>query len=177
MTPASGRLLLTPGTPVGVTSSCHLQSRSFTQPDLYTSVLVLAEREGTLHVLPARYFNSHARRAGYACLPAASPRFQLILRAQIHVGFAVHQPSQTSRYTILASALERYDTFIRIGTCSQCKTDTFTERRHATCSLTTWLAHSKKKSCDVCKHSYSFTKGALGPGNTWSTLTCFQYIR
>lgn len=26
-------------------------------------------------------------------------------------------------------------------------------------SLTTWLAHSKKKNCDVCKHSYSFTKG------------------
>lgn len=26
-------------------------------------------------------------------------------------------------------------------------------------SLTTWLAHSKKKSCDVCKYQYSFTKG------------------
>jgi len=26
-------------------------------------------------------------------------------------------------------------------------------------SLTTWLAHSKKKTCDVCKHPYSFTKG------------------
>ena len=26
-------------------------------------------------------------------------------------------------------------------------------------SLATWLAHSKKKSCDVCKHSYAFTKG------------------
>ncbi|KAJ3511235.1 hypothetical protein NLJ89_g4212 [Agrocybe chaxingu] len=28
---------------------------------------------------------------------------------------------------------------------------------HQDC-LTTWLAHSKKKNCDVCKHSYSFTK-------------------
>lgn len=26
-------------------------------------------------------------------------------------------------------------------------------------SLTTWLSHSKKKTCDVCKHPYSFTKG------------------
>ncbi|KAG6852930.1 hypothetical protein C0991_008075 [Blastosporella zonata] len=25
-------------------------------------------------------------------------------------------------------------------------------------SLTTWLSHSKKKNCDVCKHPYSFTK-------------------
>ncbi|KAF9460561.1 hypothetical protein BDZ94DRAFT_1197761 [Collybia nuda] len=29
---------------------------------------------------------------------------------------------------------------------------------HQDC-LTTWLAHSKKKTCDVCKHPYSFTKG------------------
>ncbi|KAG7444454.1 uncharacterized protein BT62DRAFT_952269 [Guyanagaster necrorhizus] len=28
---------------------------------------------------------------------------------------------------------------------------------HQDC-LTTWLSHSKKKTCDVCKHSYSFTK-------------------
>ncbi|KZS94639.1 hypothetical protein SISNIDRAFT_410077 [Sistotremastrum niveocremeum HHB9708] len=28
---------------------------------------------------------------------------------------------------------------------------------HQDC-LTTWLAHSKKKSCDVCKYQYSFTK-------------------
>ncbi|KAF8074708.1 hypothetical protein FPV67DRAFT_1474663 [Lyophyllum atratum] len=28
---------------------------------------------------------------------------------------------------------------------------------HQDC-LTTWLSHSKKKNCDVCKHSYSFTK-------------------
>ncbi|KIK61950.1 hypothetical protein GYMLUDRAFT_260499 [Collybiopsis luxurians FD-317 M1] len=28
---------------------------------------------------------------------------------------------------------------------------------HQDC-LTTWLAHSKKKTCDVCKHQYSFTK-------------------
>ena len=26
-------------------------------------------------------------------------------------------------------------------------------------SLTTWLSHSKKKTCDVCKHPYAFTKG------------------
>ncbi|PBK91140.1 hypothetical protein ARMGADRAFT_1054352 [Armillaria gallica] len=29
---------------------------------------------------------------------------------------------------------------------------------HQDC-LTTWLSHSKKKICDVCKHPYSFTKG------------------
>ncbi|OSX64112.1 hypothetical protein POSPLADRAFT_1138372, partial [Postia placenta MAD-698-R-SB12] len=28
---------------------------------------------------------------------------------------------------------------------------------HQDC-LTTWLAHSKKKTCDICKHPYSFTK-------------------
>lgn len=28
-------------------------------------------------------------------------------------------------------------------------------------SLTTWLAHSKRKVCDVCKHPYSFTKGTM----------------
>ncbi|KAH0836468.1 hypothetical protein J3R83DRAFT_8077 [Lanmaoa asiatica] len=28
---------------------------------------------------------------------------------------------------------------------------------HQDC-LTTWLSHSKKKTCDVCKHPYSFTK-------------------
>lgn len=28
-------------------------------------------------------------------------------------------------------------------------------------SLTTWLAHSKKKNCDVCKYPYLFTKGVL----------------
>ncbi|KAF5383819.1 hypothetical protein D9615_003736 [Tricholomella constricta] len=28
---------------------------------------------------------------------------------------------------------------------------------HQDC-LTTWLSHSKKKNCDVCKHSYAFTK-------------------
>ncbi|THU75626.1 zf-C3HC4-domain-containing protein [Dendrothele bispora CBS 962.96] len=28
---------------------------------------------------------------------------------------------------------------------------------HQDC-LTTWLAHSKKKTCDLCKHRYAFTK-------------------
>src|SRR5258707_9838974 len=27
-------------------------------------------------------------------------------------------------------------------------------------SLTTWLTHSKKQHCDVCKFPYSFTKGS-----------------
>ncbi|KAH9987536.1 hypothetical protein BJV77DRAFT_791315 [Russula vinacea] len=31
---------------------------------------------------------------------------------------------------------------------------------HQDC-LTTWLSHSKKKTCDVCKHPYSFTKGKI----------------
>ncbi|KAF8903526.1 hypothetical protein CPB84DRAFT_1814671 [Gymnopilus junonius] len=31
---------------------------------------------------------------------------------------------------------------------------------HQDC-LTTWLAHSKKKNCDVCKHPYAFTKGTI----------------
>jgi len=29
------------------------------------------------------------------------------------------------------------------------------------CSLTTWLSHSRKKTCDVCKYPYSFTKGVF----------------
>ena len=32
--------------------------------------------------------------------------------------------------------------------------------KYAAHSLTTWLAHSKKQHCDVCKHPYSFTKGS-----------------
>jgi hypothetical protein len=32
--------------------------------------------------------------------------------------------------------------------------------KHTAHSLTTWLAHSKKQHCDVCKYPYSFTKGS-----------------
>ena len=46
-------------------------------------------------------------------------------------------------------------------------------------SLTTWLAHSKKKNCDVCKHPYSFTKGEpvlLSQGRfTMSISLCSGY--
>lgn len=31
-------------------------------------------------------------------------------------------------------------------------------------SLTTWLKHSKKQSCDLCKHPYAFTKGISDGG-------------
>jgi hypothetical protein len=34
-------------------------------------------------------------------------------------------------------------------------------RANTSSSLTTWLSHSKKKTCDVCKHPYSFTKGKV----------------
>lgn len=43
-------------------------------------------------------------------------------------------------------------------------------------SLKTWLAHSKKKTCDICKHPYSFEKGTCrimlrSPGaDKWSSL-------
>ncbi|KAJ2917102.1 hypothetical protein MD484_g3273, partial [Candolleomyces efflorescens] len=56
---------------------------------------------------------------------------------------------------------------------------------HQDC-LTTWLAHSKKKTCDVCKHPYSFTK--VGESTAWwisnrprpnhnETLSLFQKVR
>lgn len=38
-------------------------------------------------------------------------------------------------------------------------------------SLTTWLAHSKKKNCDVCKHPYTFTKGMDRRGGDLACLT------
>lgn len=54
---------------------------------------------------------------------------------------------------------------------------------HSFHSLTTWLSHSKKKTCDLCKHPYTFTKGELGSltsttwvvsdlGNQFTPLTC-----
>lgn len=33
-------------------------------------------------------------------------------------------------------------------------------------SLTTWLAHSKKKTCDVCKAEYAFEKGMFHDRHT-----------
>lgn len=38
-------------------------------------------------------------------------------------------------------------------------------------SLTTWLEHSKKKTCDVCKHQYSFSKGASSSSSITASLT------
>lgn len=45
---------------------------------------------------------------------------------------------------------------------------------HQDC-LTTWLSHSKKKTCDVCKHPYSFTK-VYAP-NMPTTLPPFLVVR
>ncbi|KAG7093540.1 hypothetical protein E1B28_007211 [Marasmius oreades] len=45
---------------------------------------------------------------------------------------------------------------------------------HQDC-LTTWLSHSKKKTCDVCKHQYSFTK-VYAPDMP-STLPPFLMLR
>lgn len=38
-------------------------------------------------------------------------------------------------------------------------------------SLTTWLEHSKKKTCDVCKHQYSFSKGVSPSSSITAYLT------
>ncbi|OAX41033.1 hypothetical protein K503DRAFT_713394 [Rhizopogon vinicolor AM-OR11-026] len=45
---------------------------------------------------------------------------------------------------------------------------------HQDC-LTTWLSHSKKKTCDVCKHPYSFTK--VYAANMPPTLPPFLLFR
>ncbi|KAG6826951.1 hypothetical protein H0H92_013788 [Tricholoma furcatifolium] len=47
---------------------------------------------------------------------------------------------------------------------------------HQDC-LTTWLSHSKKKNCDVCKHPYSFTKGLLACHHFISSLTSSPSLR
>lgn len=69
------------------------------------------------------------------------------------------QPNPTNPYTILANVLEQYDIFTKTGENYRLCIITVLQLTHL--SLTTWLAHSKKKTCDVCKHPYSFTKGML----------------
>lgn len=60
--------------------------------------------------------------------------------------------------SILANARGPFVTFIKTGkvACALCAWKLTVSPN----SLTTWLAHSKKKTCDVCKHPYSFTKGS-----------------
>ena len=43
-------------------------------------------------------------------------------------------------------------------------------------SLTTWLSHSKKKTCDVCKHPYSFTKGKVSLVNPGPAQSNFPLV-
>ena len=62
-------------------------------------------------------------------------------------------------FSIRANVLALYVTFIRTGTSFQ--TSIWNNRPSGFSSLTTWLAHSKKKNCDVCKYPYLFTKGVL----------------
>ena len=53
------------------------------------------------------------------------------------------------------------DTFIKIGGSQYpnvCRSWPPSALTYLLYSLTTWLAHSKKKTCDVCKHPCSFTK-------------------
>ena len=81
---------------------------------------------------------------------------------QIHVVFAAHQQSQASPCFIPANVQEQFDTFTRIGELIPFLA--VSVAHHPQSSLTTWLAHSKKKTCDVCKYPYSFTKGgSLSP--------------
>jgi E3 ubiquitin-protein ligase DOA10 len=44
------------------------------------------------------------------------------------------------------------------------------------CSLTTWLTHSKKKTCDVCKHPYAFTKGTICRIALYSTVLTIMAV-
>ena len=76
---------------------------------------------------------------------------------QIHVAYAARQPSMINLFSIRANVLARYATFIKTGTSLY--TLIRKNRSSGFSSLTTWLAHSKKKNCDVCKHPYLFTKG------------------
>ncbi|KAG5336960.1 hypothetical protein C0989_011398 [Termitomyces sp. Mn162] len=68
---------------------------------------------------------------------------------QIHVASAVLRLKRASPSSIPANVQEQFGISIKIGQYN----------------LTTWLSHSKKKNCDVCKHPYSFTKG----------IVCIQY--
>ncbi|PBK83225.1 hypothetical protein ARMGADRAFT_1170598 [Armillaria gallica] len=61
----------------------------------------------------------------------------------------------TNHSSIPANAQELSDIFTRTGAYSGHNSRASADK---TCSLTTWLSHSKKKTCDVCKHPYSFTK-------------------
>ncbi|CUA78051.1 E3 ubiquitin-protein ligase MARCH6 [Rhizoctonia solani] len=57
-----------------------------------------------------------------------------------HVVSAAHPLRKISHCSIRASVQARFAISTRTG------------------NLTTWLAHSKKRSCDVCKYEYGFTK-------------------
>ncbi|KAG6888471.1 hypothetical protein C0995_008044 [Termitomyces sp. Mi166 len=59
---------------------------------------------------------------------------------------------------ILANARERFGISIKIGKYRYWSSKDLFVTLRASNSLTTWLSHSKKKNCDVCKHPYSFTK-------------------
>ena len=81
---------------------------------------------------------------------------------QTHAVYAAHPQSPTSHSFIHASAPGQSVIFIRTGQCPPRLSCCSTSRLIISLlSLTTWLAHSKKKNCDVCKHPYSFTKGIL----------------
>ena len=80
-----------------------------------------------------------------------------VLLIQTHAASVAHQQNIINRYSTPANARAQFVIFTRIGNalCYDCtaEIDDFFD------SLTTWLTHSKKKHCDVCKHPYSFTKG------------------
>ena len=78
---------------------------------------------------------------------------------QIHAVYAARQPSMINHFSIRANVLALYATFIKTGTSLH--TLIQNTRSSGSSSLTTWLAHSKKKNCDVCKYPYLFTKGVL----------------
>lgn len=73
---------------------------------------------------------------------------------------AVHPQKKDNRFFIHAGVRAPFVTSTRIGMllARYSLSSPLTDPRR---SLTTWLAHSKKKSCDVCKYQYSFTKGVL----------------
>jgi hypothetical protein len=80
------------------------------------------------------------------------------IRLQIPAASAARPQNQVNHSFTLANAQAPSVTSTKIGTLFDTRIlqNIGTE---AFASLTTWLSHSKKKTCDVCKHPYSFTKG------------------
>lgn len=77
---------------------------------------------------------------------------------QTHAAYAVRQQSPTSLSFTHVNARVRSGIYTRTGELHRNSHRTPHSDAYPI-SLQEWLAHSKKKTCDVCKYPYSFTKG------------------